>query len=207
MTDPKYTTFKEIYTRVSSVIKGKFINPADVLNWAVECEVEWIMDFPAFIPYYEVRLDVRDKQARVPAYCQRILDVYKNPDDQSSHVKYYHQGVYINLNSDYELDYIYINFIGIPIDPETDTPLIRRGHEEACVQHILCKLYYEDYLNGKISPQIYAREESKRDLYVRAAQSDISAFSRRELMEIAAINLNMIPYIRYDSLVNKTIGG
>lgn len=207
MTNAKYTTFKEILARVTSVIKTKEINPADVLEWAVECETEWIQDFPALVPYYKAKLPVRDKMARVPPYCARILDVYTDPDNQKSHVQYYNNGAYLVLNSEYDKKDVYVNFMGIAIDEETNTPMIKKGHEEACVQHVLVKLFYEDFLTGKLHPNTYLEMKDERNLQVRAAQADFSNYDRRTLMEIAAINMNMIPYIKYDSFVNKTIGG
>ena len=206
MTSSKYTTFKEIYARVASVIKTKPINPADVLEWAIECETEWIEDFPALVPYYKAKFDIRDKQARIPPYCVRILDVYKDPDNHKSHVNFYDNGSYIVLDSNYDLEYVYVNIMGIPIDPETETPLILKGHEEACVQHVLVKLFYEDFLMGKISPTAYGEMKEERNLQVRAAQGNYKNYSRKELMEINMIHMNMIPYIRHESFAHRGIG-
>lgn len=207
MKNSKYTTFKEIFARVASVIKTKDINPADVLEWAIECETEWIQSFPSLVPYHKIKLNVRDKTARIPPYCARVLDVYKDPGNQKSHVNFYNNGAYLILDSSYDLPFVYINFMGIAIDEESQTPLIMKGHEEACVQHVIVKLFYEDFITGKLSPTAYGEMKEERNLQVRAAQGGFSNYSRQELMELAAINMNMLPYIRYESFAHRGIGG
>lgn len=203
--DAKYTTFEEIYTRIAALVKGKSLNPADILEWSVQCETEYIQSFASLIPYLKVKLPVRDRMARIPPYKTRIMDVYEDPENERSHVTYYDNGAYIVLPSEYKKDYVYINFMGIAIDPKSGIPFIKKGHEEACVYHCLVNLYLEDALNGRIDRNMYARYEERRDLLVRAAQSDYSDFDRRDLMTINAITLNMLPYINFDSLHHKTM--
>ena len=205
--DAKYTTFEEIFTRITSIIRGKSINPADILEWCVQCETEWIGDFASLVPYLKVQLEVRDKMARIPPYKVRILDVYENPENQKSSVEYYDNGAYIVLNSSYSKNYIFINFMGIAVEPKTGIPLIKKGHEEACVRHCIVNLYYEDFLNGRISPTAYGEMKEERNLQVRAAQSDYTDYDRKDLMRINAIHMNMLPYIRFDTLYHKSITG
>ena len=205
MTDnAKYTTFHEVYNRITALVKGKTINPADILEWCVQCETEYIESYSSFVQYLRVKLKVRDKAARIPPYKTRILDVYEDPENEKSHVNYYDNGAYLVLPSEYKKDYVYINFIGIAVDPETNIPFIKKGHEEACVYHCLVNLYLEDALNGRIDRNMYMMYEQKRDQYVRAAQGDYSDFDRRELMIVNAITLNMLPYINFESLHHKT---
>lgn len=194
----KYTTYKEIAARVSKIIKHKEINPADIMSWAIECETEWIGDFPSLVHYRKVKIKVVDKSARIPPYCSRLLDVYEDPQRNDKAIPYYNNGAYIVLNSDYKKDHLYINFMGLAID-EDGIPMIKKGHEEACLRHILVNLYYEDFLTGRISPTAYGEMKEERNLQVQAAVQDLSNYDRKQLMEIAAIHMNMMPHIRFDS--------
>lgn len=200
----KYTTYLDVYARLTSIIKHKKINPADVLTWCVECETEWIGDFPSLVPHLKVKLQVKDKSARIPPYSARILDVFK---EDGSKVSYYNNGAYLVFNSDFTDKHIYINFMGIAIDPEKEIPYIKKGHEEACMRHCIVNLYYEDFLNGKISGQVYGEMKEERNLQVQAAIQDYSTMDRKELMEIAAVRLNMMPYLRINSNYHTEIGG
>lgn len=202
----KYVTFEEIYSRVTSIIKGKQINPADVLEWCFQCEAEWIRHTNSAVPYLKIKLPVKDKSVRIPPYRLRILDVYSDPENESSLINYYDNGAYLVLDSTYDKDYVYVNFLGIAIDPDTGIPYIKKGNEEACVRFIICNLYYEDYLNGKINGQMWHEMKEERNLQVRAAQADMSDQDRRELREVLAISLNLLPQIRFDSLYHKGIG-
>jgi len=200
----KYTTYKEIIARVSSLVRHKNINPADIMAWSIECETEWIQSFASLVPYYKAKITVKDKMARVPPYCARLLDVYSNPDDEKSHVNYYNNGAYIILGSDYVQPHVYINFMGLPLDEE-GIPLIKKGHEEACVWHCLVNAHLEDFINGRISPTAYGEMKGERNLQVQAAMQSYSDMDRQELMEIAAIHMNMLPYIRFNTLANYGI--
>lgn len=204
--DGKYTTFEEIFSRVTSIIKNKQINPADVLEWCFQCEAEWIRHTSSAVPYLKVRLPVKDKMARVPPYRVRILDVYSNPDDQRSLINYYDNGGYLILDSSYNKDYVYINFLGLAIDHDTGIPYIKKGNEEACVRFVICNLYYEDFLNGRINATQWGEMKEERNLQIRAAQAEMSEQDRRELREILAISLNLLPQIRFDSLYHKGLG-
>jgi len=201
----KYATIQEIFARVTSVIKQKKINAADVVEWAVQCETEYIDNFESYFLYLKVKLDVRDKMARVPYFKARILDVYQDPDKKGSQVNYYDSGRYLILDSSYDKDYIYINFIGIPIDEDSGYPLIRKGHEEACVAHIICNLYREDFYNGKINQAQWYEMKEERRTQVEAAKYNFGDYSRRDLDNIKAITLNKIPAIDYDSLYHQNI--
>lgn len=202
----KYVTFNEIYSRVTSIIKNKQINPADVLEWCFQCEAEWIRHTNSAVPYLKIMLPVKDKTARIPPHRVRILDVYSDPENEKSSVNYYDSGSYIVLDSNYKKDYVYINFFGLPIDPETGIPLIKKGNEEACVRFVICNLYYEDFLNGRIDGSRWGEMKEERNLQVRAAQNEMSDQDRRELREVLAISLNMLPQINFSSLYHKGMG-
>lgn len=203
----KYTNIMDVYARVTALLPSRKVNPADIVEWAAQCETEWIQDYNSYVRYLKVKLDVQNKKARIPYFKVRILDVYSNPENRGSHVNYYDNGSYLILDSNYEKDYIYINFIGIAIDEETGLPMIKKGHEEACVRHIICNLYYEDYLNNKIDQNRWNDMLMQREIQVRAAQADIGDYSRKDLEEIKAITLSMIPVVRFDSFYHEGLGG
>lgn len=200
----KYTTYLDIYARLTRIIKHKHINPADILDWCSECETEWIGSFASLVPYLDVELEVKDYSARIPPYCVRILDVYNSQD---KHVDYYSNGAYIVLKSDYKEKNIFINFMGLAMDAERGIPYILKGHEEACLRHCIVNIYYEDFLNGKIHPTAYGEMKEERNLQVQAAIQDYSQMDRKELMEITAVRTNMMPYIRMNSKYHNSIGG
>jgi hypothetical protein len=200
----KYTTHLEIYGRLTALIKNKPINPADVLEWSIQCETEFIESFDSLVPYLKVSLPVHGYMARVPYYCTRLLDVY---DSNGNKPNYYNNGAYLVLNNDYTQKTIMVNFLGLAVDPETELPYIRKGHEEACVRHCMVNLYYQDFIDGKIHPNVYADMKQERNLQVQAARENYSDLDRQQLMEIAAIRLNMMPHIKYRSLHHNQIGG
>ena len=202
----KYTTAQEIISMVTALAPGKKLNPADAIEWAAQCEIEYIRNYHYFVRYLKVKLEVKDHQARMPYFKARILDVYEDPDKPKSLVNYYDSGAYIVLDSNYTKDHVYVNFIGIPIDQETGLPLIKRGHEDACVYHILHNLYLEDFINGKIEMGRFQYIVEERRTMIRAAQGRITDFDRKDLDELAAITLNMLPVVRYGSLYHEGMG-
>jgi len=202
----KYTTFEEIYARVTSLVKRKQINPADVLDWCVQCETEWIENYNSYVRYLQAKFVVSDFMVRMPPYKVRILDVYESPNNKNSRLQYYDNGLYIALPSTYKKDHVYVNFLGLPLDEESGLPMIHKGSEEACVAHVIHNLYFEDYLNGHIDQGRYNTIRETRDLQVRAAKSSFASYDRQELREILAISLNLTPHLVFDSFMHHRFG-
>lgn len=202
----KYTTLEEIYARVTSLVKSKSINPADVVDWAIQCETEWIENYNSYVRYLKAKFVVSDYMVRIPPYKVRVLDVFEDPDKNSSRVQYYDNGSYLVLSSTYKKDHVYVNFIGLAIDEETGLPMIHKGSEEACVAHVIHNLFYEDYLNNNIDQGRYNTIAQTRDLQVRAAKSSFAQYDRQELREVLAISLNLTPHIVLDSFMHHRFG-
>ena len=155
MKNTVYTTYKEIAARVTSLLESKNISEDKVLEWAIECETEWIKDYPALIPMYQVELDVHDCMVSVPIYSARILSVYSNKENNKSLVQYYNNGSYLILPSNYPHKKIYMDYLSLAIDEQTQTPLIKKGHEEACVLHVIVKALFDDFVFGRVNPNVY----------------------------------------------------
>jgi hypothetical protein len=91
---------------------------------------------------------------------------------------------------------LFIDYLGIAVDPETGFPEIKDGHEEACYWYCLTKLMLEDYLNKKIDENRWAFIQSQYGKYVQKAKSSFQYVSRDDMDKMAMIVCNMIPKIR-----------
>lgn len=146
----EYTTYKDIYNRLKSQIRGKTIQELDVAQWCSECEVEQIGDVERFVEVLKEPITVTDYKALIPCNAFRILDVL---DGGGNQINPQRNGAYVLLPSNYGYTSIYLSYHAIATDPDTGYPLIKKGHEEACLAYCIYKAYYEDYLTKAIDGQ------------------------------------------------------
>lgn len=148
-----YTDHLDIMTRLASYITQKNVQEADIMEWCQQAEVEHIQDLSAMWKYLNVKLKVINGTAQVPCNIFRILDVFSQQDNPNSRVSYGGNRGFIFL-PEYKGEYIYMNFIGTPINDD-GMPMIARGHESACETYCLTRMFAEDYIYQKIHPNIY----------------------------------------------------
>jgi len=206
----KYTDHRAIMASLGSVIKNRSIQEADVIEWCQECERNYIKDPMTFWKYMGIALDVENlnnttspPRARVPCNVIRILDVYASENDETG-LRILNVGNYIHLPKGYTNTTVYLNFLGTPIDLETGTPLILKGHEEACKAFILKQIYYEDFLNGKIDANRFSFiNEDFINKHRSARNSSILHKTRSEMEDVTIITMNMIRMIGDQKLAHN----
>lgn len=206
MDNQKYTTYLDIWNRLTTSFKHKEIQEGDVIAWCAECETEWIRDTEALTQFLKVAIPVVDYQAPVPCNVFRILDVYSDPNNNQSTLSYYNNGSYLIFNSDMKYTTIYMNYDGITVDQDSGYPLIKKGHEQACEAFCIWKLFYEDWLNNKIDNTKWSYIDDQKNIQIDAAAASIRDYDRSRLRNIRTIMNNMIPSIVNSNLKHNGIG-
>ena len=166
-----YTDHKNIYARLTRKVKSKRIDEGDIIEWCQEVEIDIIQDMDNMYKFVEAEFTVENNRVFLPCNVYKILDVYTTPDDTTSRIYYYKAGSFISFDAAESYTTIYIDFIGSPVDLETDVPLIIRGHEIACEAYCMWNIYFEDIISDKISIDAKNRLESRKDNELAACLS------------------------------------
>lgn len=183
MYDAKYTDHVEIMARIARIHKHKELNEDDILEWCAECCIEYIQDSSYYVEYNSVRLPVVNRVVEIPCYLHKIHDVYYAITNPNSVVKYIHNGSYLFLEENYKKDYVYLNFWGLPINPDTKYPMILKGHEQACQAFCIKNIYYEDFLTGKIDGQRWGFIESEFEKQIQTSRSGMKYFDNEDMRQ------------------------
>ncbi len=188
--NPFYITHKTIMNRLARVHKGKHIHEADVIEWSAECITEYIEDFDSMIRYDDVLLTAEsDGRFYLPCLTYRILDVHNG----ASRVPYLKKGIYIVLPES-KATQIYINYIGIPVSDDGEL-LVDKNHAQAVEAFIVHKMYYEDYLNGKIHPNMWMDIKMTLENELLASKSSFRHWDQSKFDTIQAIRGNIVPQL------------
>jgi hypothetical protein len=204
--DFKYTSYLDIAQRLAKTHpnKSNLLQPQDVASWCAEVETQMIGDIEAFRTYVDQKFIVSsNRQVLVPCNVYKILDVFRDPGTYYSRIDYYNNGSYLNFSTTQTFpkdtdgnDVIYINYKGIAVDSETHYPLIKKGHERACEAYCMTKIYYEDFLNGKINIQAWSELHQELDNALLTAKRPFKDMDNQKMLEIQYIRSNMVfkPY-------------
>ena len=203
----KFVSTNIILAKLSRNHKRVNWDNQDVLEWCMQMETEMLADVDSMCEYIDIKLKVTNKQAPVPCNMHRILDVYTDPNDPKSKVSYFNNGAYLNFDSDYSLDYIYISYYGTTLDLQTGEPLILRTHIKACEAYCVQQAYYEKYLNNEINGQQWSVIDQRVTEGCNIAISQGVRFKdRKDLMNMNVIRGNMISKIGLVTLYKNGIG-
>lgn len=187
--NPYYITPQTILNRLARVHKGKQIQEADVIEWAAECTTEYIEDFDSFVKYEQVLLTKEtNNRFYLPCLVYRVLDVYNSSDTRIPFVK--RQG-YITAQ-DITIETIYIDYVGIPTTDNGEL-LIDKNHAQAVEAFIVHKLYYEDFLNNKVHPNVWQDIKLTLENELIAARGSYRHWDQSKFETISAIRGNMVP--------------
>jgi hypothetical protein len=148
----------------------------------------------------EVPLAVVKGQALLPCNVHRILDVYYKYQNLeygiSSTGAYLVNIKYKDSRKEFDEDYVYINYVGTPIDETTGYPLIVKGHENACETFCKLRTFEEDMVLGKFSPQLWQAWDRKFSFQIQnAAYAVYRHKTRSYAQELLNIRANAIPQI------------
>jgi hypothetical protein len=179
----------------------------DVLEWCMQLETEMLADVDAMSLFVDIKLNVRNKQARLPCNVHRLLDVYTNTGDALSKTSYTNTGAYLNFNSDFTCDYIYITYYGTTVDVETGEPIILKTHIKACEAYCIKQAYYERWLSGEIDNSKWGYIDNAVTEGCNIALSQGIRFKdRQDLVNLNVIRGNMITKIGLTTLYKDGIG-
>jgi len=202
----KYTSYLDIWARISRVHTLKNPSKNEIIEWCAEVEHDVLEDIEGFHPYKKVPVPVVNLQALLPCNVYRLLDVFVGNDRR---IPYEDNGDFIAFDSlqtysknDKGQDIVFINYWGIPVDPETGYPLIKKGHELACEAYCVWKLYTEDFMTGKIDANRWMYLVGEKDRELNAAQNGFRQWDRKDLERISMIKMNMLPRIGQIPLYN-----
>ena len=186
--NPFYITPETIMNRLSRVHKGNQLQIADVIEWAAECTTEYIEDFDSMVRYDDILLTA-DSRGRfyLPCLVYRILDIHSG----STRVPFLKKQGYIVL-TDSSSKTVLMNYVGIPTTDNGEL-LIDKNHAQAVEAFIVHQLYYEDYLNQKLHPNMWQTIQMKLENELVASKSSFRHWDQSKFDTIEAIRGNMVP--------------
>lgn len=204
----KFVSLDIILANLSRTFKRVNWDINDIREWCMQLETEMIADVDSMWTFVDIKLKVTNKQAPLPCNVHRILDVYTNPNDPTSKVSYFNSGAYLNFNSDFTGDYIYITYYGTTIDVESGEPLILRTHIKACEAYCVQQKYLEKYLNNEINGQQWSVIDQRVTEGCNIAITQGVRFKdRQDLVNLNVIKGNMVTRIGVTNLYKDGIGG
>lgn len=159
----KYTSIDIIHANITRKYKQKGIQRDDIMEWCMQCELQYIKDVESMPLYTEIDLTVdANGEVLLPCNIFRILDVY---DSNGRVVEHKSNGAYLydlknshGSNSYYkEGDCININYIGIMIDCASGEPMIAAGHENAAETYCKIQIFEEAVANRQFDANLWMR--------------------------------------------------
>lgn len=194
----KYTTVENIVARVSDKIRGKDFNVETFVQWCAECTIEVIGNPLSMMNYKKVKLLVRNAKAELPCNVYRLLDVFNRNDSRIT--QYENDGDHIIFSSRQPFDTdelgnqcVYVNYLGIAVDPKTGYPYILRGHELACEAYCIKQAHREDYYTGKIAQHVWLDMSNECSIQCGAANNGIRHETNDDMRMTMLQVHNMIP--------------
>ncbi len=191
----KYFTAEKIYTRLAGRYRQKMqgITIGTIIEWCAEIELEVLGNWKQFERYDKEELIVVDGKALLPCHLYRVLDLYDSSNERI--MNYHNNGAYISFsefdnNTPSNSSKIYINYLGIAIDPVTKYPLLLRGHEQALFYGCAVRLLEEDFLNNKINTNAFADIQLKYEAALNSADTGFRHHSKNDIKEYMAVILN-----------------
>ena len=199
----KYTNHRLIMNRVSRAVSQMgidgMVNEDDIIEWAAECETDYIADYNYFVRFRQVPLRVSNCLAKLPCNVARIEDVFL----PSGNIDYHNDGAYLRFPQGFQGTIVYVNYLGIPVDSDGN-PLILRGHEQAVVTFCILQLITPLHLAGKLkNPAIYAEYTDKLNYQCHASKNGYRHKDRADVNRDVIVWGNLIPKIGGLLLANE----
>lgn len=193
MNNYKYTSHKEILSRLAKKFKTREFDPDTIHDWCAEAENDILRDHDYFMKFIAIKLEVKNKrQATIPCNIHSLIDVYF---ENGFRPLFQQSGVNLILNNPTDQLYLYVDYKGTPVDHNTGDVLIMRGHEAFCEAYCIRNSFYEDYLNGKIDGQRWSVIDDEYERTCAMANQDMRNMTRVEHLIIQEIHGSMLPVI------------
>lgn len=190
MLNMMYTTHREIMSRLRMSIKNKPIYEADILAWCQILEIEILADEKFFYRIQAQKLPViqeNPKYAAIPTNVFKILDIYTGSHRdtrKAGHVRAFNTGDQLVFNQDFNYEYVYIDYMGMPFMEEPPYyPLILKGHELACEAYCKYKLFEEDILYGKINGEYLIQTRDHEIMAAKVATERFKTLQEKDMTQ------------------------
>lgn len=199
----KYVDHLVILSNLQRLFKNKEFYEPDVINWCQEVETRDICDVDNMVRFVEVPLKVDNYNSiELPCNIYKIDDLFLSngvrvPFTTSQN------GSKLIVRDELTLVSVYINYIGTPVD-EQGTPLIVRGHENACVYKCLTNGFMEEFAMGTVNQNAYMMWEQKATNYIRDARNGLRHKTRGDWNNLNIIQGNLVPKIGRLALYQNT---
>lgn len=199
----RYTKIDVVYNNITRKWKSKGITKDDILEWCMQCELEYIQDIDALPLFTKIDLTVDvNLEVLLPCNIYRILDIF---DSNGNVVNYQSNGAYLyNLtdkygNTDYykEGDCIYINYKGVMIDCESGEPMIGSGHEVACETYCKIQMFEEAVANKVFDANMWMSWKNEFTNQYMAARYESRRYKTRDEIGTKSFQIrgNMLAHI------------
>jgi len=183
-----------IIDRISRVHKKKLINKGDIIEWASECETDYIEDVHNMVGYAGIKLPVKNHRTFLPCNVYRILKLYSSRGNKESDVPFQRTGRWLYLSQKLNVDFVYIDFYGLQIGSD-GIPLIMEGHMQAVEAFCVEKLYYEDFLTEKMSESRWNAIHQDCVNKLRETTGSFRNYTKEDLNKLHFIQYNLVPKI------------
>lgn len=199
-----YATHKNVAASLASYIKNRNIGLDDIYSWCSEAISLYIADIEFMWTYNEMGFEIIGGRILIPCNCFRIINVYNSGEKELS---FFNNGAYL---SDIKLngtnledgDIIYLNYTGTPVD-EDGLLIIPLTFVPACEFFCQSKIYFEDYIEGKMSESKYNTIIARFDNSSRAGRNSYRGLTTNWINKNKIIRGNMLPAIGGIPLIHK----
>lgn len=190
----KYVDHRVILAGMMSLFKQRDFSEVDVINWCQEVETRNICDVDNMVKFVKIPLAVEDFTfIDKPCNVYRILDLFdgrNNPIPFTTN----QNGTRLVVRRELRLTSVQMNFVGMPV-MDDGTPLIIRGHENACIYKCLANALMEDFSLGKLNANFYDMIQKKATNYIIEARGTLRHKTREDWNKLNIIQGNIIPKI------------
>ena len=183
-----------IMDMIARVHKNKQINEGDIVEWVAECETDYLQDIDNMIGFSGIGLTVTRGKALMPCNVYRVMTVYTQRGNRGTQPPFRRVGRWLYFNNDFVAPMVYIDYYGVRVD-ESGYPVVMESHKQALEAFCVYKLYYEDFLLGKMQGMAWGVIQEDMINKCRETIYDFRRFTQEDLNQLHYIQYNMVPKI------------
>jgi len=192
----KYFSAEKIYARLAKQHKKKMAEYTlgDIVGMCAEIEIEVIGDSYEYERIENYEMEVIDGKALLPCNIYRILDVMSN---NTRIFDFHNNGIFLSFSENANIvpsngSIVTMNYMGIPLCPDTGYPLFLRGHEQALYWGCLFRIYEEDGISGNMNYNSWNDIQLRYETQLSAAKGGFRHMDRNSMKQFTAIVTNAI---------------
>ncbi len=182
----KYIDHTVILAMLTRDFPNKQWDEANVIEWCQHVENNILGNVDAMVRYIDYPVKVINGRAQIPCFAHKVFSYSKTKD---THVDVSTRKFenYLSVYDDIKHGEIFLSFVGMPIDLETGSPLILKGHEDICYWFCVKSAHTEAYFTGELDHSRWEYMDAKVAMYSTEVLQSLRDFDEKDYKNLSFI--------------------